>query len=92
MFVFNLLAKLSMLSVASSAQSLFDKIDKSIIHSKILFVVRHWHKMVQSVCSYRIHQSVRAIFCIFKLLQKQLKVQLKSEKSCQTLAKYILGI
>ena len=48
--------------------------------------------MVQLVCSYRIHQSVRAIFCIFELLQKQLKVQLKSEKSCQTLAEYILGI
>ena len=76
----------------NSVCSLFDKIDKSIIHLKIIFMVKQWQKMVQSACGYRIHQSILAIFGIFKPLQKQLKLQLRFEKSCQTLAKYILGI
>ena len=37
------------------------------------------------------YQSILPIFGIFKLLQKQLKLQLKFENSCQTLVKYIQG-
>ena len=48
--------------------------------------------MVQSACGYRIHQSIFAIFGVFKLLQKQLKLQLNFEKSCQTIVKYTLRI
>ena len=37
------------------------------------------------------YQSILPIFGIFKLLQKQFKLQLKFENSCQTLVKYIQG-
>ena len=50
---------------------------------KPLVVMKHWQKM---------HQRILEIFGIFKLLQKKLKLQLKFEKSCQTLVKYALGI
>ena len=39
-----------------------------------------------------LHQSILAIFGIFKLLRKKLKLQLKFENSRQTLVKYILEI
>ena len=48
--------------------------------------------MVQSSCDYRIQESVLAIFVIFKLFQKQKKLRLKLEHSCQTLVNYILRI
>ena len=47
---------------------------------KSSFVVKNWQKMAQSYFGYR---SILAIFGIFKLFQKHLKLQLKFEKSCQ---------
>ena len=67
----------------------FAKQRKAFI-AKLSFVVKHWQKMVQSACGYRIRQSILAVFGIFKLPQKRLKLQLKLEMSCQTLVKYIL--